>query len=1281
MYLPTGGAMANQFLPQNLHVLVIDDKLGNPKSKYAKYFDHHLKSSLNEKLKRVNGFSGNVFVHYCFKPAELEEEFLISNYQKLKYGVPIDVILTDIKFDRIHEVNDLSAVFLSKGVKKAGLVILDYLKYQQKRGLSTIPKIVMSGYIDKSIKDEIESVDKNIPIIKKQNNNDWINTCATKIVDSFKNYYKQDFSTKDNDLHLQHILDRIEKEIQYLKSHDITLDNYEKFKSNYPKYQIQLKVKKGKPYKCVIIINNKSRENVCGLLGEKDENNTLSKFKADVITKIDVPSNAHDNIINQLNLLFREIRAKTDFNKNNENEFGYFPHNLFKDNYYGIQKGKYLQVNPEKCNTICKACLKVCPNDAISEYENKSMINIEKCTLCKNCLSICPYDAIDFFSPPINGSRKFGGKDFFNPLFLAATPVTAVSGYDVNSDLTLSKIYLNKLLNLYETGTIGGIILKTVYLDEINIDTKKNPINLAEKIKSPLTIRELSMTRAFTAENDEEIKEIYNTGKTARENIMPNELSKFLDKILLGLKDGVNGKIEGYTFSTDEFLDSIILSIGSHKDSPEVWDELFRILFGERGEKNKRFNFIEVNVRHVMRRISKDCSKKEGINELKPYVFGVDEYFISPDLSNYTGFWKRFEEWVEHIQLLGQKYEKYLMLKLPYRSDLNMLVYIIRKSVHKLNLINKYDNIKRYGITSISAINTIKSPYPIDDLIQNGVKPDLHKLPQISGVGLSRLRDITLYTLKNICGEYSKNLDSDGLDISASGGIMTEADIDQCIALGAKTVQLSTLYLTKGKVSWKPKKQTEGRESHFYVNSMKIGMIPRRKVKFYPERCSGCGKCTDTYYCDAIVNKFNKGQIEGNYLVQNSPIIYDKFCTGCGLCTSVCKHNALVIEYENALDSSLPEYTKLSKCPVCGNNSEEKKIFIYPLDSVSEKFIKKYELPDEKEYVKQSYFCSKCQVLYSKIYTLDEGEIKKPADFTLIIEGHFNISIKDNNVSPIGRKVDYNFTRDFTITSDKIETNISHLVDFTIDVEKDKEYIPSDKNVKNAIVFKGSKRDDEQLYSVHAIKENQPIVIEFEKDKGPKSPYPKIILATGSKVKAKLFSQLGLQYKTNNSEYEEKINHSESAELNVKRLSLEKANVVSEKHNNTIIIAADTIFDCNGELLGKPHTKEKAKETLQKIQGKKVKVYSGYTILHGSNVISGHEITDVIIREMDEDLINKYIETGEPLNKAGSLGIQGLGTILVEKVDGDYNCVVGLPLRKIAEGLKKMGVDVLELNH
>jgi len=188
-----------------------------------------------------------------------------------------------------------------------------------------------------------------------------------------------------------------------------------------------------------------------------------------------------------------------------------------------------------------------------------------------------------------------------------------------------------------------------------------------------------------------------------------------------------------------------------------------------------------------------------------------------------------------------------------------------------------------------------------------------------------------------------------------------------------------------------------------------------------------------------------------------------------------------------------------------------------------------------------------------------------------------------------------------------------------------------------------------------------------------------IILASASPRRKELLQRIGLKFKVDPSNYEENISSELEPHELAQSLSLEKAKLVAEKHMNALVIAADTFIVFEGKILGKPRTETEAKEMLETISGRQHSVITGFTIIDAASnkALSKAVETKVYIRKLSSNEIDAYVESKEPLDKAGAYAIQGLGSVIVEKIEGDYFNVIGLPLSALAETLKEFGVHIL----
>ncbi len=136
-------------------------------------------------------------------------------------------------------------------------------------------------------------------------------------------------------------------------------------------------------------------------------------------------------------------------------------------------------------------------------------------------------------------------------------------------------------------------------------------------------------------------------------------------------------------------------------------------------------------------------------------------------------------------------------------------------------------------------------------------------------------------------------------------------------------------------------------------------------------------------------------------------------------------------------------------------------------------------------------------------------------------------------------------------------------------------------------------------------------------------------------------------------------------------VTLSKIKALPLKNSNDIIIGADTVVSIDGEILGKPKNRQNAEDMLKRLSGKTHSVFTGITIIKGERETSFYEETKVTFHHLTDEEIKKYIQTEEPMDKAGAYGIQGYGSLLVKKIDGDYFNVVGLPVSRLYRELKK----------
>ena len=188
----------------------------------------------------------------------------------------------------------------------------------------------------------------------------------------------------------------------------------------------------------------------------------------------------------------------------------------------------------------------------------------------------------------------------------------------------------------------------------------------------------------------------------------------------------------------------------------------------------------------------------------------------------------------------------------------------------------------------------------------------------------------------------------------------------------------------------------------------------------------------------------------------------------------------------------------------------------------------------------------------------------------------------------------------------------------------------------------------------------------------------KIILASASPRRKELLERAGVEFEVRPGNGEEIISASVPEDV-VKELSVQKARAaVFPAEEGTVILGADTIVSFGDRILGKPSDEEDAVRTLLMLQGNTHQVYTGVTILEYRNVIwhehTFAELTDVTFYPVEETEIREYVRSGEPMDKAGSYGIQGRFGVYVKEIRGDYTNVVGLPVGRLFYEAKKLGI-------
>ncbi|MCU9614015.1 Maf family protein [Caldibacillus lycopersici] len=183
----------------------------------------------------------------------------------------------------------------------------------------------------------------------------------------------------------------------------------------------------------------------------------------------------------------------------------------------------------------------------------------------------------------------------------------------------------------------------------------------------------------------------------------------------------------------------------------------------------------------------------------------------------------------------------------------------------------------------------------------------------------------------------------------------------------------------------------------------------------------------------------------------------------------------------------------------------------------------------------------------------------------------------------------------------------------------------------------------------------------------------RLILASSSPRRREILKQVQHNFEIIISDVDETIEEILPPEQVVMTLASKKAHAVAKHYPDAYVIGADTVVYLAPQILGKPANKVAAKQMLVNLSGKTHTVYTGISVIHGSQEETSFVKTDVTFWELSEKEIEHYIQTGEPFDKAGSYGIQGYGATLVKSINGDYFSVVGLPIAKLYRTLQTMG--------
>lgn len=190
-----------------------------------------------------------------------------------------------------------------------------------------------------------------------------------------------------------------------------------------------------------------------------------------------------------------------------------------------------------------------------------------------------------------------------------------------------------------------------------------------------------------------------------------------------------------------------------------------------------------------------------------------------------------------------------------------------------------------------------------------------------------------------------------------------------------------------------------------------------------------------------------------------------------------------------------------------------------------------------------------------------------------------------------------------------------------------------------------------------------------------------MILASNSQRRQEILKEAGFNFKVMSSNVEE-ISDKKIITERVLDIAEKKLEQIAKNNKNEFILAADTVVELNGKILGKPKDRKEAFSFLKALSGRIHKVITAYIFKNISKNILIKEavVSEVKFFDLDDEIINWYLDTGEPYDKAGAYGIQGYGRVLVEKINGDYYSIMGFPISNFLENLRKIGYKISQID-
>ncbi|HEU4631703.1 MAG TPA: Maf family protein [Gemmatimonadaceae bacterium] len=190
----------------------------------------------------------------------------------------------------------------------------------------------------------------------------------------------------------------------------------------------------------------------------------------------------------------------------------------------------------------------------------------------------------------------------------------------------------------------------------------------------------------------------------------------------------------------------------------------------------------------------------------------------------------------------------------------------------------------------------------------------------------------------------------------------------------------------------------------------------------------------------------------------------------------------------------------------------------------------------------------------------------------------------------------------------------------------------------------------------------------------PAATAPRVILASQSPRRRDLLTLVGIAHEVRPADIDERVLPGEQPAPHAERLARTKAATLAARAADAIVVAADTIVVVDGDILGKPADAADARRMLHRLAGRTHTVVTALAVARDGRMVSGVETVEVTFRPLDDEEIAAYVATGEPMDKAGSYGIQGYGATIVQRIDGDYFAVMGLSLVRLVGLLRQVGV-------